>query len=57
MIFGMALDFSEAAGYYGMFTFLPVLVLTRGVVDVSADWQHRSIGSAGIHRCSLVGGL
>ena len=36
LMFGMALDFSEAAGYYGMFTFLPVFVLTRGVVDVGA---------------------
>lgn len=36
LMFGMALDFSEAAGYYGMFTFLPVFVLTRGVVNVGA---------------------
>ncbi len=32
----MTLDFSEAAGYYGLFSFIPVFVLTRGVVDVSA---------------------
>ena len=36
LVFGMALDFSEAAAYYGLFTFLPVFVLTRGVVNVSA---------------------
>jgi MFS family permease len=36
LLFGMALDFSEAAAYYGLFTFLPVFVLTRGVVDVGA---------------------
>jgi MFS family permease len=32
----MALDFSEAAGYYGLFSFLPVFVLTSGVVSVGA---------------------
>jgi MFS family permease len=32
----MALDFSEAAAYYGLFTFLSVFVLTKGVVDVPA---------------------
>jgi len=36
LMFGMALDFSEAAAYYGLFTFLPVFVLTRGVVNVGA---------------------
>ena len=36
LLFGMALDFSEAGAYYGLFTFLPVFVLTRGVVDVGA---------------------
>jgi MFS family permease len=36
LLFGMALDFSEAAGYYGLFTFLSVFVLTKGVVDVPA---------------------
>jgi MFS family permease len=36
LIFGMALDFSEAAAYYGMFTFLPVFVLTQDAVDVGA---------------------
>jgi MFS family permease len=36
LVFGMALDFSEAAGYYGLFSFIPVFVLTRGVVDVGA---------------------
>jgi MFS family permease len=36
LLFGMALDFSEAAGYYGLFTFLAVFVLTKGVVDVPA---------------------
>jgi len=36
LIFGMTLDFSEAAGYYGLFSFIPVFVLTKGVVDVSA---------------------
>lgn len=37
LLFGMALDFSEAAAYYGLFTFLPVFVLTRGIVDVGAE--------------------
>lgn len=37
LLFGMALDFSEAAGYYGLFTFLAVFVLVPGVVDVSAE--------------------
>lgn len=36
LLFGMALDFSEAAAYYGIFTFLPVFVLTGGVVNVSS---------------------
>jgi MFS family permease len=36
LVFGMALDFSEAAGYYGLFSFIPVFVLTEGVVDVGA---------------------
>jgi MFS family permease len=36
LVFGMALDFSEAAGYYGLFSFLPVFVLTSGVVNVGA---------------------
>jgi MFS family permease len=36
LLFGMALDFSEAAAYYGLFTFVSVFVLTKGVVDVPA---------------------
>jgi MFS family permease len=36
LVFGMALDFSEAAAYYALFTFLSVFVLTEGVVDVPA---------------------
>jgi len=36
LVFGMTLDFSEAAAYYGLFTFLSVFVLTDGVVDVPA---------------------
>lgn len=35
LLFGMALDFSEAAGYYGLFTFLAVFILVPGVVDVA----------------------
>lgn len=35
LVYGMALDFSEAAGYYWLFTFVSVFVLTEGVVDVS----------------------
>lgn len=35
LLFGMALDFSEAAGYYGLFTFTAVFVLTDDVVDVA----------------------
>ncbi|MBA3264353.1 MAG: MFS transporter, partial [Thermoleophilaceae bacterium] len=34
LLFGMALDFSEAAAYYGLFTFISVFVLTNGVVEV-----------------------
>jgi len=37
LLFGMALDFSEAAGYYGLFTFVAVFVLVPGVVDVDAQ--------------------
>ncbi len=37
LVFGMALDFSEAAGYYGLFTFLAVFVLVPEVVDVGAE--------------------
>jgi len=36
LLFGMVLDFSEAAGYYGLFSFIPVFVLTKGVVNVGA---------------------
>jgi MFS family permease len=36
LLFGMALDFSEAAAYYGLFSFLSVFVLTKGVVNVPA---------------------
>jgi MFS family permease len=36
LLFGAALDFSEAAAYYGLFTFLPVFVLTKGVVEVGS---------------------
>ena len=36
LLFGMALDFSEASGYYGLFTFISVFVLTKSVVNVPA---------------------
>lgn len=36
LLFGMALDFSEASAYYGLFTFVSVFVLTKGVVNVPA---------------------
>ncbi len=35
LLYGMALDFSEAAAYYGIFTFTAVFVLAEGVVDVA----------------------
>ena len=35
LLYGMTLDFSEAAAYYGLFTFLSVFVLTDGRVNVS----------------------
>jgi MFS family permease len=35
LLFGMTLDFSEAAAYYGIFTFLSVFVLTDSEVKVS----------------------
>ncbi len=36
LLFGMTLDFSEAAAYYGLFTFLSVFVFTDSRVHVSA---------------------
>jgi MFS family permease len=36
LLYGMTLDFSEAAAYYGLFTFLSVFVLTDRQVHVSA---------------------
>lgn len=36
LLYGMALDFSEAAAYYGIFSFVTVFVLRRSVVDVPA---------------------
>ncbi len=36
LIYGMTLDFSEAAAYYGIFSFIAVFVLVPGVVDVGA---------------------
>jgi MFS family permease len=55
LLFGMALDFSEAAAYYGLFTFLSVFVLTKGVVDVPAGTvpYYCVIANVG----ALVGGL
>ena len=51
----MVLDFSEAAGYYGLFSFIPVFVLTKGVVDVSAGTvpYYHVIANVG----ALAGGL
>jgi MFS family permease len=37
LLYGMALDFSEAAAYYGLFTFLSVFVLTSPSVNVPAS--------------------
>jgi MFS family permease len=55
LLFGMTLDFSEAAAYYGLFTFLPVFVLTKGVVNVSsaAVPYYYVVASVG----ALAGGL
>jgi MFS family permease len=36
LIYGMALDFSEASAYYGIFSFISVFVLVPGVVNVSS---------------------
>jgi MFS family permease len=36
LLYGMTLDFSEAAAYYGLFTFLSIFVLTNNEVRVSA---------------------
>ncbi|MGI8862898.1 MAG: MFS transporter [Solirubrobacteraceae bacterium] len=36
LLYGMTLDFSEAAAYYGLFTFLSVFVFTDSQVRVSA---------------------
>ena len=55
LLFGMALDFSEAAAYYGLFTFLSVFVLTKGVVDVPAGTVPYAIRrSRALKRQSLV---
>jgi len=37
LIYGMALDFSEAAAYYGIFSFIAVFVLIGGVVNVGVN--------------------
>ena len=36
LLYGMALDFSEAAAYYGIFSFIAVFVLVPGAVEVGA---------------------
>ncbi|GAC1325173.1 MAG: MFS transporter [Thermoleophilaceae bacterium] len=36
LVYGMTLDFSEAAAYYGLFTFLSIFVLTSSKVHVTA---------------------
>lgn len=36
LLYGMALDFSEASAYYGIFSFIAVFVLVKGVVNVGA---------------------
>jgi MFS family permease len=55
LAFGMALDFSEAFGYYGLYTAVAVFVLTDGVVEISAGavgWFY-VIGNVG----ALAGGF
>jgi MFS family permease len=55
LIYGMALDFSEAAAYYGIFSFIAVFVLVHGAVNVGAGtvpWYF-VVANAG----ALVGGL
>ena len=55
LAFGMALDFSEAFGYYGLYTAIAVFVLTDGVVEISAGavgWFY-VIGNVG----ALAGGF
>lgn len=37
LIYGMVLDFSEAAAYYGIFSFIAVFVLVDGVVNVGVN--------------------
>jgi MFS family permease len=37
LLYGMVLDFSGSAAYYGIFTFLPVFVLVDGVVAVKSS--------------------
>jgi len=55
LLLGMTLDFSEAAGYYGLFSFIPVFVLTKGVVNVGAGTvpYYYVIANVG----ALLGGL
>ena len=39
LMLGATLDFSEAAGYYGIFAFLPLMVLPRvGIAEANVPW-------------------
>ncbi|HVA66845.1 MAG TPA: MFS transporter [Elusimicrobiota bacterium] len=50
---GCALDFSEASGYYGIFAFLPLIVLPKlGIAENHVPWFF-IVGNAG----AAVGGL
>lgn len=55
LLLGMTLDFSEAAAYYGLFTFVAAFVLVPGVVDVSDSVRpvYFLIGNVG----ALAGGF
>jgi len=50
---GAALDFSEAAGYYGLFAFLPLVVLPRVGIGLTGVPRVFLIGNIG----ALLGGL
>lgn len=55
LVFGMTLDFSEAAAYYGLFTFVAAFVLVPDVVGVSDGVRpvYFVVGNVG----ALAGGL
>lgn len=57
LLYGMALDFSEASAYYGLFSFLTVFVLTDGEVHVApgtVPWFYLVANAGGLAGGVLV---